>query len=59
MSSALLQAGAHVKIVDRDDQSPLHLAANCGNLSVLSMLLANGAECDGENNLVFQVCLGK
>jgi ankyrin repeat protein len=52
MASALVQAGAHVKIVDREDQSPLHLAASSGNLSVLSMLLANGALCDGISSSV-------
>ncbi len=46
MTSVLIQAGAEVKIKDKDGRSPLHWAALYGNLPVLSMLLASGAETD-------------
>ena len=49
MASALIQAGSLVNTIDREGQSPLHIASVNGSFAVLSMLLANKADFNVEN----------
>lgn len=46
----LLQAGAHVNVVDRDNRTPLMLAARVGQVSLVSLLLKYGAHLDACDN---------
>jgi ankyrin repeat protein len=40
----LLKNGANVKVIDEDDNSPLHIACSYGHTKVVKLLLKNGAD---------------
>lgn len=42
----LLQYGAHVNVVDRDNRTPLMLAARSGQSALVSLFLEYGAHLD-------------
>ena len=44
--SALVDAGADVNVVDKDNDTPLHLAASAKNTSFAALLLSKGAKID-------------
>lgn len=46
----LLQAKAHVNVVDRDNRTPLMLAARVGQASIVTLLLKYGASLDACDN---------
>lgn len=46
MANLLIQHGANVNLQSLDGQSPLHVAANNGNLKFGEVLIKNGAVVD-------------
>ena len=50
MVGALLAAGAEVNAVDKDGDTPLHLASRYGREVVVGALLAAGAEVNAVDN---------
>jgi ankyrin repeat protein len=47
----LLERGVAVNLQDADGDTPLHIAAQVGNLEVLQLLLAKGANVNAKNNV--------
>ena len=44
-AAALVEAGAEVKVADRRGNTPLHTAAQMGDLELVKKLLAKGNDC--------------
>lgn len=59
MIDLLLEYGAHVDARDTEHWTPLHAACTCGHLSLVQVLVENGADLlavNGDGNMPFDLC---